>query len=655
MTVRRSAATLATLAVASPLLAAPPNDARSNAVPVSLGNSYNGTTAQASNAGDTSGACGSSYTAPDVWYRLDTPANTGVSVSLCGSSYDTVVQVFGVGPGNTLGPSIVCNDDSCNYQSTVDFSATGGLSYWVRVAGYGGATGTFTVALSATVAMPPLPPAPARSSGPDVTIGDLSDLGAYTTGAAGSVWTASSAVVGTSGGWRAFSIGTNSWNIGDIPLEWQAGNQLHPNIAQQMYRWKDGRFEQIRISWLKHGFASTNSSDFPDLGTCDQPPSGGAQLGVNCADLYGSSLNGGRSYLGPRFDVNPTTGVFTYPWNPLVGPTPSDASDPVSRRLVVADADVQPAQNAGARYFVDCRYTTQDDAQWNNGLNNYSARLLAGSNFMAGGGFTGSTYRRTTALELYTMMDPDALLSAVDFHEQTGSVVDKWRHWTQALPDAAPLSSNQWVTLNKGVYGRFLVGSKANDNGNGTWDYEYAVMNLNSQRAGGSFAVRLPAGASVTNLGFHAPVYHSGDRVLNNPWTNNAGADGRVRWDVNPATANVQVPGMSGTRLFSPNALMWGTLYNFRFTSAAAPSIGVARIGLFRAPASTAAGFQGDSLAVTGLKVPTVCTADVGSQGGLTGPDGSLDNNDFIVFISSFFNADAVMADVGQQGGLTGP
>jgi hypothetical protein len=128
-----------------------------------------------------------------------------------------------------------------------------------------------------------------------------------------------------------------------------------------------------------------------------------------------------------------------------------------------------------------------------------------------------------------------------------------------------------------------------------------------------------------------------------------------VQWDVNPATANVQVPGMSGTRLFGPNALMWGTLYNFRFTSTAAPATGAARIGLFRTPVSATSGFQGTSIAVTGVKVPNVCTADVGSQGGLAGPDGVLDNNDFIAFISAFFNGEMLAADVGQQGGLAGP
>jgi hypothetical protein len=53
------------------------------------------------------------------------------------------------------------------------------------------------------------------------------------------------------------------------------------------------------------------------------------------------------------------------------------------------------------------------------------------------------------------------------------------------------------------------------------------------------------------------------------------------------------------------------------------------------------------------IPVPA-CPADVGGQGGAVGPDGALDNNDFAVFITLFFQQDPA-ADVGQQGGGVGP
>ncbi|MDP1662861.1 MAG: GC-type dockerin domain-anchored protein, partial [Phycisphaerales bacterium] len=45
--------------------------------------------------------------------------------------------------------------------------------------------------------------------------------------------------------------------------------------------------------------------------------------------------------------------------------------------------------------------------------------------------------------------------------------------------------------------------------------------------------------------------------------------------------------------------------------------------------------------------------ADLAQQGGLSGFDGLLDNNDFIVFIDLFFDQNAY-ADFGQQGGIAG-
>jgi hypothetical protein len=54
------------------------------------------------------------------------------------------------------------------------------------------------------------------------------------------------------------------------------------------------------------------------------------------------------------------------------------------------------------------------------------------------------------------------------------------------------------------------------------------------------------------------------------------------------------------------------------------------------------------------LRIAKRCgTADIGSQGGDANFDGILDNNDFAVFVTLFFNADP-RSDVGQQGGLVG-
>jgi hypothetical protein len=132
------------------------------------------------------------------------------------------------------------------------------------------------------------------------------------------------------------------------------------------------------------------------------------------------------------------------------------------------------------------------------------------------------------------------------------------------------------VTLDVPGDGRFLLGHRAANNGDGTWHYEYAVQNLNSTRAAGSFSIPIPAGVEVTDIGFHDVDYHSGDGVggvtqSGLDWS--ATLDGAaVTWSTEPFEENANA-----------NALRWSTLYNFRFDAdqPPAPSPAQAALTLF--------------------------------------------------------------------------
>ena len=183
-----------------------------------------------------------------------------------------------------------------------------------------------TILLCLATALVAGAPAFAQPIGPDVVVGDLHNT-AY--------W-------GRVGDLHAYSVGTISCNFGDMDLRWEANNPFHPVIAQNLYRLKDGRIEQLGLSWLKHGFITVNRPGVPNCGVC--PPGGiGNHLSPGCADPYGAILNGSRRRLGPRYEVNAATGVF--PW-------PYDDSAPVpnllARRIIVDHEDVDPAQNAQA-------------------------------------------------------------------------------------------------------------------------------------------------------------------------------------------------------------------------------------------------------------------------------------------------------------------
>ena len=53
-----------------------------------------------------------------------------------------------------------------------------------------------------------------------------------------------------------YAFGTTSCNIGTAVLRWSTNSSFHPVIPQNAYRIKDGRIEQIGMSWMKYGFCA---------------------------------------------------------------------------------------------------------------------------------------------------------------------------------------------------------------------------------------------------------------------------------------------------------------------------------------------------------------------------------------------------------------
>jgi hypothetical protein len=452
---------------------------------------------------------------------------------------------------------------------------------------------------------------------------------------------------------RSFAIGTFAWDMGDRPMEWAASTNQHALLIQNVYRATGNRFEQVGMSWAKHVSAAANSTINAAYGPCITAGLGGARLGVNCADLYNTGLNAAQGRLGPHFDVNPTTGAFSFPFSAMVPAVV--AGDNAARRVIARDADTQPASNPGASYYAEAALYSPDDAAWGNGRNNFSSRRYAA--FPAMGqtqqalSFDGASYR-TSALEYWGWATPGVRLTRADIFEQSGTVVDKWDPYVPGDTSTPMLPAAQWVTLTKQLWTRYIASSAVTDNGNGTWTYDYAILNMNSHRGAGEFGLHLAAGAQVDSSSFHAPFYHSGDRFRNAPWLVSNSA-GKFAWRVDPATETVTFPAVGPVTL-AANALMFGTTYSFRITVNRPPVVGTTHMALWRAPADTT-GEQGSIVALTGLTVPSYCVADIGSAGSTPGPDGTLDNNDFGVFVSAYFADDRFRADVGKQGGLRGP
>ncbi len=397
------------------------------------------------------------------------------------------------------------------------------------------------------------------SVGPDVTIIGLPGIDRYGSGSA--------CPPGYSGDCRGYAVGTDSCNIGTAPVDWCDGtsgcrtttDEFHPLvatesdhsvIAQNLYRLKDGRFEQIGLSFLKHGFVSTNSGNsacaWNDNGTpntsCVSPPFGGDQLGLGCTDFYWASLNGGRP-MGRRSDVQ--VAGAAHPPNPAGGET----DDSYDQRIVVAEQDLDPTANPGALYWAEAHYVVRDDARAGNGLNNASHRAATvGPMPNLDISMTGPTIREMPAIFAWQSVDPEVeIVSADRLTSFTGEPAD------------APATGQTYPDYM--VVERFHAAWRVTRTPGGpfAYHYEYAIYNMNSDTSADGFQVTLPGPSNIGDVGFHDIDHHSGEPHDTSDWTIEAdGPNGTITWSAVDMGENT-------------NALRWGTLFSFWFNSDSPP------------------------------------------------------------------------------------
>ncbi len=354
---------------------------------------------------------------------------------------------------------------------------------------------------------------------PDVIVGSLPATNAYGTNSGTNIY--------------AYSVATTSCNIGDANLDWIANNNRHPVIAQDMFRLHNGRFSQIGSSWLKHGFCALQIS-----GLCTGCGGGGGcldNLTPGCSDPYSASLNGSQSNLGPRSQVNAFSGFFPFPYSAPNCP-PSEGN--ICRRLQVHVDDLTANLFPGAQYFVSGQYVALDDSLAGNQANNASYRPITVSQ-------TGNR--------------------SLNFSGPTEMMSPPIQAWQDYQPSVT------LVDLQVPNEGLFIVGYDVIDNGNGTWNYEYAVYNMYSDRSANSFFVPVPAGATLTNVGFKDIPWHSQE-----PYS-------QVDWDVN-TQSGVGITWSTDDFVTDPNAnaIRWSMLFNFHFTCDAPPADNTLSLGLFK-------------------------------------------------------------------------
>jgi hypothetical protein len=394
-----------------------------------------------------------------------------------------------------------------------------------------------------SLVMPPLqhalsPGAP-NTPGPDVIVGDIEDVDDQ----------------GNNATQVGLAIGTDSCNIGDTPVDWFALPQTdHPVVPQNLYRISGGadnteRFEQIGQSWMKHTFEALEESVCATCNTsgCET----GTHLCPGCSDPYVSGLNGSQNQIGSRAWINPFTGAFPSNANDHTGHN----HDGVSHRILVNMTDLTPGGNPGASYFGEAAYISPHEYTWCqshptecNMFNNYSYRQFSVSG--------GPTFFNFSPVSSTVRMQP-----AIQAWAATGATIQ------QVEPDPG----------NDGI---FFVGYKVTGPNAGVWHYEYAVFNENLDRGIQSFRVFFGFPVPLNNIQFHAPPQHpgwahdgtAGDAGYSStPWTVDLGDGSALTWSTETFAQNQNA-----------NAIRWGTLYNFRFDSSAAPILSEATIGFFK-------------------------------------------------------------------------
>lgn len=327
-------------------------------------------------------------------------------------------------------------------------------------------------------------------------------------------------------GMNGFSMATTSCNPGDVNIPWYAPmDERHPVIAMHMYRVKNGRFEQIGQSWLKHGFFALNNNQ---CGSCNNPGTG-SLLGRNCSDTYSAGNNASQFYLGGRDEVNPFTGQWTCSgsWFSNYVADCSRRNNgsglaAIDHRLQVLDADLG---NPNSTYYYEAYYITKEDT---NKYNNIASRTISSMNW------TGSQWTFSTSSEPI----------------RSGPAITRWGDMNAI---ATPRDE-----------GDAILAVDTTDLGNGRTRFEYALYVHDIDRQIREFSIPVGDSIVVTNIGFRDIDQDGG-----NNWAINR-SSGKITW----STGTV---GQTGA-----NPLKYGTVFNFWFeaTSPALDSAG--GIGLFK-------------------------------------------------------------------------
>ncbi len=416
---------------------------------------------------------------------------------------------------------------------------------------------------------------------------------------------------------QSYSMRGGVTNFGDEVLPADMAGE-HPMWTSNFYRLHESRFEQIGMSWIKHD--DWRADGLPE--SCE--PSIECDLGNNndsdrldpgCTDVY-TCWNGLQDHygfwLGPRSQVNPWSGYW---------PPSGDRCNPndglLACRLQITKADVNPESYDEAQYFLEQQVIMPGESTAVRG-NNVSFKSATVGSCQSGLGFcSGSLCEETRDCQGTC----ECVHSITPFDSPTCQepAIHAWHDI-----DSSVVETEFSVTGD----GKFILAAKAWPVGEGLYQYEYALYNMNVNRAAGKFSVQLPTNFSsgertaiAASAGFHDISHHSGDGVVcPSGCTCSGGSNNGLSCDDPPDCPGGACTGgtfidfdgtdwpptvVSGliswettayTTSQNANALRWGTLYNFRFVAPRKP-LSTSTVTVYPFKTGTPSSVTGTSLA----------------------------------------------------------
>ncbi len=319
------------------------------------------------------------------------------------------------------------------------------------------------------------------------------------------------------------------------------GNDQGGLLVYHLYRFVDGRLEQLAQSQVKHAFNSINVDSVAGNVACRAPNRSGRVVPSGCEDLYQVSSNSDQDFLGPREEIIAHSGMWLRDgsiWD-LTGPlgvpdgncdylpdlqvfggqVPCQApvSDAMDRRLSVPESELS---TPGARYFIEAWYLVRDDVNIFNsiGRKEITPAFNGGWTFVA-----AAPFRQGPVIYDYVEMQ----------NANAGSLTD--------IVDSGEGSVQVSSTVSRVAHDR--------------WQYDFTLMNFDFDRAIDGFDIPIAPAVTVIEVAFF-----DGDTDSENNWV---------------ATNE---PGIVSFQAAEPDKLKWGSLVSFRFVADTPPNSGVATL-----------------------------------------------------------------------------